>query len=110
MICNFVGTFALFTIMIAHSKHIDCRRNNHNTNEMNLDNNSIIFDEGLVQEMGEINTKFNKVWFSYYRAREFNIGWSFDLGVTGVVLSMISSVMWILMAKLLRYTSLTTQI
>lgn len=73
--------------------------------KLRMDNKSVIMDDGIVQQTSyEMNMDFATLWTPYYPAREFRVGWSFEVGIIGVILSTVSSVMWILMAKLLRYT------
>ncbi|XP_022249347.1 uncharacterized protein LOC111087338 [Limulus polyphemus] len=43
----------------------------------------------------------------YLRAREFTMGWSALLGLGGVILCSISSIFWLLLARVLRYQSFT---
>lgn len=109
---NFAGTFALFTIMIAHFKRLDCRRNYLKSHGINANSRYIILDEGILVEsiykemVPEFGHKFNK----FYSARELNFGWSYDVGMVGVLLSVTTSMMWILLAKILRYNPIAIQL
>lgn len=106
---NFTGTFALFTIMIAHFKRLDCRRNHLKTHGINLNSRYVILDEGILVESVHkelLPDKFNK----FYSARELNFGWSYDVGMVGVLLSLTTSIMWILLAKILRYSPIAIQL
>lgn len=106
------GTFALFTIMIAHFKRLDCRRNHIKSNGINVNNRYTIFDEGILVEsvnkemLSEFGHKFNV----FYNARELTLGWSYDVAMIGVLFSVITSIMWILLAKILRYSPLSMQL
>ncbi|XP_013791323.1 uncharacterized protein LOC106475171 [Limulus polyphemus] len=43
----------------------------------------------------------------YLRTREFTMGWSASLGWGGIVLCIISSIFWLLLARVLRYQAVT---
>lgn len=108
-----LGTFALFIVIILHLKKLDYRRNQQNYENSGIINSSVSFvlDEGVVQQNANVaNMQFIKIWNEYYQARELNVGWSYNIGVIGVMVSVITSVLWIIMAKILRYTTVGVSI
>lgn len=98
--------------MIAHFKRLDCRRNHLKSHGINVNSRYVILDEGILVEsaykemLPEFSHKFNK----FYSARELNFGWSYDVGMVGVLLSVTTSIMWILLAKILRYSPIAVQL
>ena len=105
-----LGTFALIIVLILHIKKVeyhehDKDENNKTLSIMNATISNII-DEGIIQQTADAaNMQFSNLWRRYYPARRFNFGWSYDVGIVGVLISMITSIMWIVMAKVLRYTT-----
>ncbi|XP_065226542.1 uncharacterized protein LOC135849843 [Planococcus citri] len=102
------GTFALIIVLILHIKKIDYSAHQENYDNSGILNTTVshIIDDGIVQRSrNAANMQYSKIWKQYYTAREFKFGWSYDVGIVGVLISMITSVMWIVMAKVLRYTT-----
>lgn len=93
--------------MILHLKKLDYRKTQQNDNFAIINSTvAYVIDEGVIQQSTDaINMQFSKIWNEYYAAREFNVGWSYDIGIIGVIVSMMTSIMWIVMAKVLRYTT-----
>ncbi|XP_053608058.1 uncharacterized protein LOC128673916 [Plodia interpunctella] len=87
------GLFAMFTLMIIHFKRI---QRVSTRGSMHGDDTS----DGVV---GPQNP-------AYYllSAREFSTSWSLDLGWGGVALAATTSLLWILLSKIMRYNPIST--
>lgn len=82
--------FALFTLMIIHFKRQQGRPL--------LDSDFDGTVDGLVAVRGAAKAAQNLLG-----ARVFTTSWSLDLGWGGVVLCSITSILWILLSKIMRY-------
>lgn len=89
--CSFISAlFALFTLMIIHFK----RQQGRPMADSDFDGTV----DGVVAARGVA-----KVAQDLLGARIFITSWSLDLGWGGVVLCSITSVLWILLSKIMRY-------
>uniref|UniRef100_A0A1B6DGP9 Uncharacterized protein n=1 Tax=Clastoptera arizonana TaxID=38151 RepID=A0A1B6DGP9_9HEMI len=103
------ATFALFTLTIIHFKRQktstrppgDCTDIAPGVPAILADGVSPSTDAALGIDMVSI-------WAEYYSARIFKVGWSLDLGWGGVTLCVLTSVLWILLSKIMRYNPLTS--
>lgn len=91
----FPASFALFSLTIIHFKRLQ--------NKPRLDESESMID-GVVSTFGEKGVS------DLLGARIFNTSWSLDLGWTGVLLCVMTSVLWILLSKIMRFNPITSMI
>ncbi|XP_039290892.1 uncharacterized protein LOC111054535 isoform X2 [Nilaparvata lugens] len=60
--------------------------------------------------VGALDPSLMAIWAEYYPARIFTKGWSLDLGWAGVTLCVLTSVLWILLSKIMRYNPISSSI
>ncbi|KAJ2937883.1 hypothetical protein O0L34_g18706 [Tuta absoluta] len=85
------GLFAMFTLMIIHFKRIQ-RRGSHTDDS----------GDGIVGSLTPA--------LPLLSAREFSTSWSLELGWGGVVLASTTSLLWILLSKIMRYNPISTML
>ncbi|KAJ8970236.1 hypothetical protein NQ317_017596 [Molorchus minor] len=87
------ASFALFTLTIIHSKRLHSKLN---------ETDSAV--DGVVSPTGSRGVK------ELLAARVFTTSWSLDLGWGGVMLCVMTSVLWILLSKIMRFNPLSSMI
>lgn len=93
----FAASFALFTLTIIHFKRIHSKP----SNDIDSDISAV---DGVVKANGGYITVEN------LPARIFSTSWSLDLGWGGVMLSVMTSVLWILLSKIMRFNPISSMI
>ncbi|XP_028163697.1 uncharacterized protein LOC114355191 [Ostrinia furnacalis] len=89
------GLFAMFTLMIIHFKRIQrvsTRGSSHGDHT----------GDGVIGPQAPA--------LSLLSAREFSTAWSLDLGWGGVALATTTSLLWILLSKIMRYNPLSAML
>ncbi|CAG4990638.1 unnamed protein product [Colias eurytheme] len=86
------GLFAMFTLMIIHFKRVQ------RVSARAMDDTA----DGVVGPHGPA--------IPLLSAREFTTSWSLELGWGGVVLATTTSLLWILLSKIMRYNPLSTML
>lgn len=89
------ASFALFTLTIIHFKRIQ------NRPKISPDNDNI---DGVVSDRGARGVR------DLLAARIFSTSWSLDLGWGGVILCVMTSILWILLSKIMRFNPITSMI
>ncbi|XP_045476790.1 uncharacterized protein LOC123682286 [Harmonia axyridis] len=89
------ASFALFSLTIIHFKRLQ--------NKPRLDESESMVD-GVVSPMG------GKGVSELLGARIFTTSWSLDLGWGGVILCVMTSILWILLSKIMRFNPITSMI
>ncbi|CAH0391460.1 unnamed protein product [Bemisia tabaci] len=105
------ATFALFTLTIIHFKREQVKTRSEclsgggagvgppgSTGAAALLGDGVVAGAGPVLEPG-----YARVWADLHRARLLSHGWSLDLGWAGLALCVLTSVLWILLSKIMRY-------
>ncbi|XP_041978673.1 uncharacterized protein LOC121732770 isoform X2 [Aricia agestis] len=87
------GLFAMFTLMIIHVKRVQ---------RVSTRGSSDDTDDGVLGPRGPALTLLS--------AREFTTAWSLELGWGGVALATITSILWILLSKIMRYNPLSSML
>ncbi|XP_063618957.1 uncharacterized protein LOC134791745 [Cydia splendana] len=88
------GLFAMFTLMIIHFKRVQ----RTSTRGVHGDGTG----DGVVGPQAPA--------YPLLAAREFSTAWSLDLGWGGVVLATTTSLLWILLSKIMRYNPLSAML
>lgn len=91
----FSGLFAMFTLMIIHFKRV---QRVSTRGSAHVDDTA----DGLIGPRGPA--------LPLLSAREFTTSWSLELGWAGVVLATTTSIMWILLSKIMRYNPLSSML
>ncbi|RZF34605.1 hypothetical protein LSTR_LSTR008630 [Laodelphax striatellus] len=127
------ATFALFTLTIIHLKRqqtksksspssgggavspgaasIECLNGSPSTASSPATSGSPLLGDGVSPaNRSALDPALLAVWADYYPARVFNVGWSLDLGWGGVTLCVLTSVLWILLSKIMRYNPISSSI
>lgn len=95
MIFSFLASFALFTLTIIHFKRLHSKPYTDETD---------ITPDGVVSPIGAKGIRH------LLQARVFTTSWSLDLGWGGVMLCVMTSVLWILLSKIMRFNPISTMI
>ncbi|KAF5302083.1 hypothetical protein FQR65_LT08633 [Abscondita terminalis] len=90
------ASFAIFTLMIIHFKRVQCKP------QTSLDADGTM--DGVVTPSG------GKGANELLAARVFTTSWSLDLGWGGVTLCVMTSILWILLSKIMRFNPISTMI
>ncbi|KAJ8956676.1 hypothetical protein NQ318_014031, partial [Aromia moschata] len=89
------ASFSLFTLTIIHFKRLHSKPN---------ENDGAGAVDGVVSPMGSRGVK------ELLPARVFTTSWSLDLGWGGVMLCVMTSVLWILLSKIMRFNPISSMI
>lgn len=89
------GSFALFTLTIIHFKRLHSK-------PTSIDSDGTV--DGIVSPFG------SRPLQGFLTARLFTTSWSLDLGWGGVMLCVMTSVLWILLSKIMRFNPLSSMI
>ncbi|XP_057657612.1 uncharacterized protein LOC130894693 isoform X2 [Diorhabda carinulata] len=89
------ASFALFTLTIIHFKRL------HNRPHMEESEGTV---DGVISPTGVRGVK------DLLPARVFTTSWSLDLGWGGVMLCVMTSVLWILLSKIMRFNPISSMI
>lgn len=92
----FTASFALFTLTIIHFKRIQQKP------RVDVDPNGAA--DGVVVPPG------GRGMIELLPGRLFTTSWSLDLGWGGVVLSVMTSILWILLSKIMRFNPISSMI
>lgn len=95
MLCSFLASFALFTLTIIHFKRLHSKPYTDETD---------ITPDGVVSPIGAKGIR------QLLQARVFTTSWSLDLGWGGVMLCVMTSVLWILLSKIMRFNPISNMI
>ncbi|KAB0793725.1 hypothetical protein PPYR_13345 [Photinus pyralis] len=90
------ASFAIFTLMIIHFKRVQSKP------QVNMDPDGTM--DGVVSPSGSKGTNY------LLGARVFTTSWSLDLGWGGVTLCVMTSVLWILLSKIMRFNPISSMI
>ncbi|KAK5641426.1 hypothetical protein RI129_009973 [Pyrocoelia pectoralis] len=90
------ASFAIFTLMIIHFKRVQSKP------QINIDPDGTM--DGVVSPSGSKGTNY------LLAARVFTTSWSLDLGWGGVTLCVMTSVLWILLSKIMRFNPISSMI
>lgn len=90
------ASFAIFTLMIIHFKRVQSKP------QTNLDPDGTM--DGVVTPSG------GKGAINFLSARVFTTSWSLDLGWGGVMLCVMTSILWILLSKIMRFNPISSMI
>ncbi|GJQ71872.1 hypothetical protein Trydic_g2985 [Trypoxylus dichotomus] len=90
------ASFALFTLTIIHFKRVQSKP------RLDMDTDGTV--DGVVLPYG------GKTPEALLTARIFTTSWSLDLGWGGVVLTVMTSILWILLSKIMRFNPISTMI
>lgn len=93
------ASFALFTLAIIHFK----RTNSKPRTDM-------IDPEGSMDGVVSVHHLSTKRIYDLLAARIFTTSWSLDLGWGGVMLCVMTSVLWILLSKIMRFNPISSMI
>lgn len=89
------ASFALFTLTIIHFKRLHSKPNTEGSD---------VTVDGVVSPIG------TKGITNVLPARIFTTSWSLDLGWGGVMLCVMTSVLWILLSKIMRFNPISSMI
>lgn len=90
------ASFALFTLTIIHFKRIQSRPKINPDSDGNID--------------GVVSTRGGRGVRDLLEARIFSTSWSLDLGWGGVMLCVMTSILWILLSKIMRFNPISSMI
>lgn len=96
------ASFALFTLTIIHFKRMQGRQ------KMNTDADGNI--DGVVSMPGHRGLSGLGANKDMLSARVFTTSWSLDLGWGGVMLCVMTSILWILLSKIMRFNPISSMI
>ncbi|XP_022179364.1 uncharacterized protein LOC111039981 [Myzus persicae] len=92
------ATFGLFTLGIMHNKH-----NSRKTHSQNNCNQSLALIDGMINAGGNM-CQTMKFWEQLLTARIYSLGWSVNMGWIAVILCILTSILWIILSKIMRVT------
>ncbi|XP_014281553.1 uncharacterized protein [Halyomorpha halys] len=93
------ATFALFTLAIIHFKRRSGREDDCGPRGSS---------DGVI--LGPGGEGYTSLWRPYLAARAFTPAWSLDLGWAALGVCAAASTLWILLAKVMRYTPISTML
>lgn len=102
MFSSVTASFALFTLTIIHFKRMQGRQKMSTDTEGSID--------GVVNVPGHRGLTGFGVPKDLLTARIFTTSWSLDLGWGGVMLCVMTSVLWILLSKIMRFNPISSMI
>ncbi|XP_025194786.1 uncharacterized protein LOC112594269 [Melanaphis sacchari] len=92
------ATFGLFTLGIMHNKH-----HSRKTHSQNNCNQSLALIDGMINVNGNMCQTIH-FWEQLLTARIYSLGWSVSLGWVAVILCILTSCLWIILSKIMRFT------
>lgn len=92
----FSASFALFTLTIIHFKRIQSKPR------------IVIDGDGAID--GVVSFQSARRVIHLLPARIFSTSWSLDLGWGGVMLCVMTSILWILLSKIMRFNPISSMI
>jgi hypothetical protein len=100
------ATFAIFTLAIIHFKRQQKPEKTAADCLLTGGGLSTLID-GVSPTISAVQAHV-QVDSDIFTARVYNTSWSLDLGWGGVTLCVLTSVLWILLSKIMRYSPLST--
>ncbi|XP_029344341.1 uncharacterized protein LOC100570186 isoform X3 [Acyrthosiphon pisum] len=89
-------TFGLFTLGIMHNKH-----NSRKTHSQNNCNQSLALIDGMINAGGNM-CQTMQFWEQLLTSRIYSLGWSVNMGWIAVILCILTSILWIILSKIMR--------
>ncbi|CAI6373191.1 unnamed protein product [Macrosiphum euphorbiae] len=91
-------TFGLFTLGIMHNKH-----HSRKTHSQNNCNQSLALIDGMINAGGNM-CQTMQFWEQLLTSRIYSLGWSVNMGWIAVILCILTSILWIILSKIMRVT------
>ncbi|XP_021937034.1 uncharacterized protein LOC110838286 [Zootermopsis nevadensis] len=103
------ATFAIFTLTIIHFKRQQVKDKPEKTAADCFLTGSVLsaLTDGMSPSSSAVLAQV-QVDADIFMARVFTTSWSLDLGWGGVTLCVLSSLLWIILSKIMRYSPLST--
>jgi hypothetical protein len=103
------ATFAIFTLTIIHFKRQQIKQKPEKSTADCLLTGGVLsaLTDGLSPSRSAVLAQV-QVDADVFTARVFTTSWSLDLGWGGVTLCVLSSILWLLLSKIMRYNPLST--